>query len=183
MTVIPYKKPLPTPSTIPGLLHSQSHSESDSPTQNKSNQPPASIQEEHKHTCIVSVIAHHSLTFGLSRIRFISPSKSSPIYLKLETSVRSLSKNIESGRCLVKQCSLNGCRQGGGYVQSLMLHSSICRRTSGQTFAWHSLYAWTADGLRWISCAMRRVGPILGVVFELIGFEKMNILEDLDSTY
>lgn len=112
--VIPYKKPLPTPSTIPGLLHSQLHPESDSPTQNKSNQPPASIQEDHKHTCIVSVIAHHSLTFGFSRIRFISPAKSAPTYLKVEKSVRSLSKNIESGSCLVRKSSFNGCTQGGG---------------------------------------------------------------------
>ena len=49
-----------------------------------------------KHTCIPSVRAHHSLTFGFSLIRFISPSQSSPTYLNVAKIVRSLSKKIES---------------------------------------------------------------------------------------
>lgn len=47
-------------------------------------------------TCISSVIAHHSFTLGLARMRSISPSKSVPTYLNVAKRVRSLSKKMES---------------------------------------------------------------------------------------
>lgn len=58
-----------------------------------------------QHTCIPSVIAHHSLTFGFSFIFFISPSQSLPAYLNVANSVRSLSKNIESGSISLRPLS------------------------------------------------------------------------------
>lgn len=57
------------------------------------------------HTCIPSVIAHHSLIFGFARMSSISFSKSVPTYLNVAKRVRSLSKKIESS--LIRRKDVN----------------------------------------------------------------------------
>jgi hypothetical protein len=105
-------------------------------------------------TCIPSVIAHHSLILGSEAILLISASMSVPVYLNVANSVRSLSKKIES--IAKKSCQLAGIHLEPLSLQSMMLHSLIFSRISGHTLAWHSLYAATAEGLRWTTWAKRR---------------------------
>jgi hypothetical protein len=87
-------------------------------------------------SCMPSVIRHHSCTLGFAAIRAISSSNALPTYLKLANNVgRGLRlRKIESG-------GVSHARLVHVYepIQSLMLESLICSKTSGHTLAWHSL--------------------------------------------
>ena len=98
--LIRYRRPPPIPSTTPDPQRYPRHQAPGSPNHgihtliSRTHATPG--RNFQTHTCILSVIVHHSLTFGLARMRSISRSKSVPTYLNVANRVRSLSKKMES---------------------------------------------------------------------------------------